>query len=94
MISTEHTGPQRRFGNRVVIAQPAELCVGNRVLYGTIHNVGLTGAFFCTTEPPVRGSRGVLTCEGNQGVEVRVVWQRQGHEPGVGLAFDSLEFRS
>ncbi len=94
MISTEQNGPQRRFGNRVVIAQPAELRIENQIIRGSIHNVGLTGAFFTTSDLPARGTRGTLTAEGNQGVEVRVVWHRQGREPGVGLAFDSAEFRA
>ncbi len=94
MISTEKTGPQRRFGNRVDIAQPAELRIDDQILRGSIHNVGLEGAFFTTAELPARGTRGVLTCEGNRGVEVCVVWQRQGDAPGVGLKFDSAQFRA
>jgi|GEM_PF-4574525 len=93
MISREHNVPQRRFGNRVDIAQPAQLRVDNQVLRGSICNIGLSGAFFNTSDLPARGVRGVLTCEGNPGVEVRVVWQRRNGEPGVGLAFDSAAFR-
>lgn len=93
MISTEQNGPQRRFGNRVDIAQPAQLRIENQVLRGSIHNIGLSGAFFNTSDLPPRGSRGVLTCEGSPGVQVRVVWQRRDGEPGVGLAFDSDAFR-
>jgi len=91
MIRTEQT--EQRLGNRAEIAQPAELRIDEQVIRGSIENIGLSGAFFNTSELPPRGTNGVLVADGSQGVEVRVVWQREGNAPGVGLAFDSNAFR-
>ena len=94
MISADQNTSQRRFGNRVDIAHNAELRIDRDIYRGSIQNIGLSGAFFNTSDLPARGRSGVLTCDGNPGVEVRVVWHRRGNAPGVGLAFDSSAFQS
>ena len=79
----------RRFGQRVAVHQPAQLAVGDRVLLGVIENVGLRGVFFAAPRPPDIDRRGVLRGPEGKPIAVRVVWQRRGDLPGVGLAFDS-----
>jgi len=88
MISYEDE-PGRRFGNRAEIEQPGTLTIDGRAATGVIQNVGLRGAFFATGNLPAPGTRGVLTRHGGRGVNVQVVWQKQGPQPGVGLRFDS-----
>ena len=79
----------RRFGNRATIEQPAMLTVDGRIIPGVISNVGLRGAFFTAAELPHPGTAGMLQREGARGVDVWVVWQRDGANGGVGLSFDA-----
>ncbi len=82
----------RRFGNRATIEQPAILTVGEQAIRGVISNVGLRGAFFASSDLPAAGTAGTLAREGARGVDVWVVWQREGVQPGVGLSFDAPGF--
>ena len=86
--STTEPTQSRRFGNRADIDQPATLTVDGTSIEGVISNVGLRGAFFAAEELPKVGATGMLQREGARGVEVWVVWHKEGAESGVGLSFD------
>lgn len=87
MIDYDQAG--RRFGNRAEIQQPGTLTIDGREVSGIIQNVGLRGAFFATGQLPAPGTRGVLARDGGRGINVQVIWQKRGAQPGVGLRFDS-----
>ncbi len=89
MADSSKSPELHRFGQRVDVHQPAQLAIGDRVLLGVIENVGLRGVFFAAPRPPEIDHRGTLRGPEGRPIPVRVVWQRRGDLPGVGLAFDS-----
>lgn len=77
-----------RFGGRIIVEQPGVLEVCGRLIRGTIHDVGLRGAYFSTSEQPPPGTAALL--RGPSGwLAVRVVWSQTTGNAGVGLAFET-----
>ncbi len=78
----------KRFGSRVLINQPGQLQMNGRAILGVIENVGLRGVFFSAGHVPKLDTQGTLKGPDGKPIPVRVVWQRRGATPGVGLAFE------
>lgn len=77
-----------RLGSRIIVEQPAFLEVRGRIIRGTIHDVGLRGAYFSAAEQPPPGTAALL--RGPSGwLPVRVVWSQPTGNAGVGLAFET-----
>ena len=77
-----------RVGDRIIVEQPGFLEVCGRLIRGTIHDVGIRGAYFSAPEQPEPGTCGLL--RGPSGwLPVRVVWRQAGGNAGVGLAFET-----
>ena len=76
-----------RVGDRIIVEQKGFLEVCGRIIRGTIHDVGLRGAYFSAPEQPEPGTQALLRGPGGW-VAVRVVWSQASGNAGVGLAFE------
>jgi hypothetical protein len=61
-----------------------EVC--DRVIHGTIHDVGAHGAYFSAAEQPLCGARGILVGPSGR-IPIRIVWRQAHGHAGVGLRF-------
>lgn len=65
----------KRFGARVDAGGPAMLNVADTYLRGSIRNLSARGAFFSVSgATPDIGVEGTLTCDGGEGILVKVAW--------------------